>query len=99
MIKPDYCTQNEGNCPTCSLSSYGRDCRNFRIFTLEQLAREITGGNTTAMAKMANDAGMVPPLDELRPDMAAFVPRPVMVELYAMRAGDIVGRRLALLLG
>jgi DNA repair exonuclease SbcCD ATPase subunit len=24
----DYCTQNNGNCPTCSLVNYGRDCRN-----------------------------------------------------------------------
>jgi hypothetical protein len=23
-----YCTQNNGDCSTCSLSSYGRDCRN-----------------------------------------------------------------------
>ena len=27
MIK-DYCTQNGGDCGTCSLVSYGRDCRN-----------------------------------------------------------------------
>jgi hypothetical protein len=27
MIK-DYCTQNNGNCETCSLASYGRDCMN-----------------------------------------------------------------------
>jgi hypothetical protein len=23
-----YCTQNNGNCATCSLVSYGRDCHN-----------------------------------------------------------------------
>ena len=27
MTKP-YCTQNEGNCSTCSLVNYGRDCQN-----------------------------------------------------------------------
>lgn len=27
-MKPDYCTQNNGECATCSLSNYGRDCRN-----------------------------------------------------------------------
>jgi len=27
-ITPDYCTQNNGNCRTCSLVSYGRDCHN-----------------------------------------------------------------------
>lgn len=26
----EYCTQNDGDCPSCSLSSYGRDCRNAR---------------------------------------------------------------------
>ncbi len=24
----EYCTQNNGECETCSLSSYGRDCAN-----------------------------------------------------------------------
>ncbi len=24
----DYCTQNNGDCATCSLSNYGRDCMN-----------------------------------------------------------------------
>lgn len=24
----DYCTQNNGDCKTCSLSNYGRDCEN-----------------------------------------------------------------------
>lgn len=28
MKKPDYCTQNNGDCPTCSLVNYGRDCQN-----------------------------------------------------------------------
>ena len=28
MLKPDYCTQNNGDCSTCSLVNYGRDCRN-----------------------------------------------------------------------
>ena len=26
-----YCTQNEGDCSTCSLVNYGRDCRNQTI--------------------------------------------------------------------
>ena len=30
-----YCTQNHGNCIACSLSSYGRDCRNNPIKTLD----------------------------------------------------------------
>ena len=24
----NYCTQNEGDCKTCSLTNYNRDCRN-----------------------------------------------------------------------
>lgn len=31
MKKKDYCTQNNGDCPSCSLSSYGRDCQNKEI--------------------------------------------------------------------
>ncbi len=25
---PHYCTQNNGDCSTCALGSYGRDCQN-----------------------------------------------------------------------
>lgn len=28
MHKKDYCTQNDGHCPSCSLVNYGRDCQN-----------------------------------------------------------------------
>lgn len=27
-----YCTQNDGDCSTCSLASYNRDCRNNPIW-------------------------------------------------------------------
>jgi hypothetical protein len=27
-VIPPYCSQNDGECRTCSLVSYGRDCRN-----------------------------------------------------------------------
>lgn len=30
MIK-EYCTQNNGNCKTCSFVNYGRDCQNNKI--------------------------------------------------------------------
>jgi hypothetical protein len=30
-MKP-YCTQNNGNCSTCSLVNYGRDCHNNPIW-------------------------------------------------------------------
>lgn len=28
MAKKDYCAQNNGDCSTCSLVSYNRDCQN-----------------------------------------------------------------------
>lgn len=31
----EYCTQNNGNCSTCSLKNYGRDCMNEPIFEEE----------------------------------------------------------------
>lgn len=27
-MKKSYCTQNDGDCSTCSLVNYGRDCQN-----------------------------------------------------------------------
>jgi len=27
-MMPSYCSQNDGDCSTCSLVSYGRDCQN-----------------------------------------------------------------------
>lgn len=30
-VGPDYCIQNNGDCETCSLVNYGRDCRNNAI--------------------------------------------------------------------
>jgi hypothetical protein len=33
--KPYYCTQNNGDCITCSLVNYGRDCHNNPIEKLE----------------------------------------------------------------
>ena len=30
-MKKDYCTQNDHDCQTCPLSSYGRDCLNNKI--------------------------------------------------------------------
>lgn len=31
MKKKDYCTQNNGDCLSCSLASYGRDCKNKEV--------------------------------------------------------------------
>lgn len=34
-MKP-YCTQNDGDCSTCSLVNYGRDCMNQPIDTKKE---------------------------------------------------------------
>jgi (2Fe-2S) ferredoxin len=31
-----YCTQNNGDCATCSLVSYGKDCRNKPVVKLKK---------------------------------------------------------------
>jgi len=34
QLKPSlkvYCTQNQGDCSTCSLKNYGRDCQNNKV--------------------------------------------------------------------
>lgn len=36
FFTPEYCTQNKGACDICSLSSYGRDCKNNKIITADQ---------------------------------------------------------------
>lgn len=40
MIKKDYCTQNDGDCDTCSLVNYGRDCQNNPI-TGQMITRQV----------------------------------------------------------
>ena len=34
-MKKPYCTQNEGDCETCSLVNYRHDCRNVPLETVE----------------------------------------------------------------
>lgn len=101
MITPEYCTQNGGDCPSCSLVNYGRDCANNplygRWFTLGELAKRIAGGNLAQMAKMLNDTKTVK-LDELQPDPAAWVARVAVTDLVAIHPG-IVARRAGQLLG
>jgi len=64
---------------------------------LAELAEKITGGNLPAIAKLLNDSGAA--LDELDPNPGAYVDREAVIDLAAIRAGDIVGRRAARLLG
>ena len=48
MEKKDYCTQNDGDCDTCSLVNYGRDCRNVSL-AAATLGRK--GGSSKTEAK------------------------------------------------
>jgi len=72
--------------------------RTVTTFTLGELAQRVTGGNVTAMAKLLNDAGVAPRLDENTPDPSAEVARGTVMNLFAIRAGDSVGERLRVLL-
>jgi hypothetical protein len=45
MMK-EYCTQNNGNCPTCSLVNYGRDCMNNPVNYAEFEAAEESDDQT-----------------------------------------------------
>lgn len=69
-----------------------------RTFTLGELAERVTGGNLSGMAKLLNDAGASPRLDENEPTPAATVDRWTVIALAAERAGDRVGRLLTALL-
>lgn len=48
MNKKPYCTQNQGDCSTCSLVSYNRDCQNNPIWGG---AREGAGRPSTGRRK------------------------------------------------
>jgi len=40
-MKPDYCVQNEGDCKTCSLVNYGRDCQNNVVGKVSRIAQDV----------------------------------------------------------
>jgi len=66
-------------------------------FTVGELSEAVTGGNEAAMRKLLNDAGGEFDEYATRPDER--VARPLVVNLFAMRASDRVGRVLGELLG
>jgi len=72
--------------------------RTVTTFTLGDLASKVTGGSLAAMAKLLNDAGAAPRLDENEPNPGAQVDRVTVNDLFAIRAGDSVGERLRVLL-
>lgn len=95
-MKPEYCTQNDGNCTSCSLSNYGRDCANNRILTTGLIAKTLLC-HERAARKLLNDAGANPRLDEYTENPSEVVPRALVIDLVAIRP-DRVGRKLVELL-
>ena len=47
-----YCTQNKGDCFSCSLSSYGKDCRN-KPNSIIQQCRDELGISRAELARQA----------------------------------------------
>jgi len=59
-------------------------------FTIGELAERITGGNERAMRGLLRDAGTT--LDEYAQNPDETITREALVNLFAIRAGDRVGR-------
>ena len=55
MKKPTYCTQNDGDCKTCSLVNYGRDCRNNPIGGGDRLVPPCPHCGSAAVRKRGTD--------------------------------------------
>ena len=49
-----YCTQNEGDCGTCSLSNYGRDCQNNTIDRLGGIEAKLRAAGAQTSNDMIN---------------------------------------------
>ena len=45
MKKNDYCTQNDGDCQTCALVNYGRDCQNNPIAQGNHITLRVSCGS------------------------------------------------------
>jgi len=96
-MKPNYCKQNEGDCPSCSLSSYGWDCKNNKIYTVGMIA-DCLGCHETQARKLLNNAGANPWLDEYTPNISEVIPHSLVINLAAIRASDRIGRQLTVLM-
>lgn len=70
-----------------------------QTFTIGELSSSVTGGNERAMRQLLNGVGADPRLDEYVIDPGETVSRDLVIALFAQRAGDRVGRKLAELLG
>lgn len=66
-------------------------------FSISELAYA-AGTSEPAMRRMLNAAGASPQLDEQSTDRTERIPRQLVNDLIARRAGDRIGRKLATLL-
>ena len=55
--KKDYCTQNDGDCNTCSLVNYGRDCKN-QPLTATKVTTHKRGWEATMQAERKRDKSL-----------------------------------------
>lgn len=73
----DYCTQNNGDCASCSLSNYGKDCRN----------KPIEAKVKQSMYFDSSDWQEAKTLLEKRETMAEFVRTAIKNEIEKRRGG------------
>jgi len=97
MSKPEYCTQNEGDCNSCSLVSYGQDCWGHKLWSLGDLKHALSIPERS-IRKLLNDAGATPRLDELQDNPAELVSQTALIDLLADRPGIREARIIAGLL-
>jgi hypothetical protein len=61
MKKPDYCTQNNGDCPACNLVNYGRDCQDnpvdYVAFAASAMGRSKSPAKTAAVRENGKKGG------------------------------------------
>lgn len=72
-MKRVYCTQNDGDCGSCSLVSYGRDCKNNPVYDPE---KDICGScNEIATKCICGDFVSTWPLSEVEKRLAEALER------------------------
>jgi len=62
-----YCTQNSGNCISCSLSNYGRDCMNEPIVIMnrEEIITHVGADDWEMVVNEYQDETFIDILDDL----------------------------------
>lgn len=62
MRQPTYCTQNGGDCLTCALVNYGRDCENNPVGATSKPWGDVYGPHVTAAQIIATAGAELVPL-------------------------------------